>query len=34
MQNPDSLKPGALMPAMQLDESDLDAVTNYLLTLK
>jgi cytochrome c oxidase subunit 2 len=34
VREPDSLKPGALMPAMQLDERDLDAVTDYLLTLK
>jgi cytochrome c oxidase subunit 2 len=34
IQNPDSFKPGALMPAMQLDERDLDAVTDYLVTLK
>jgi cytochrome c oxidase subunit II len=34
VQNPDSFKPGALMPAMQLDEHDLDAVTDYLVTLK
>ena len=34
VQDPDSFKPGALMPAMQLDEHDLDAVTDYLVTLK
>ena len=34
IQDPDSFKPGALMPAMQLDERDLDAVTDYLVTLK
>ncbi|MGB8769298.1 MAG: cytochrome c oxidase subunit II [Candidatus Korobacteraceae bacterium] len=34
VQNPDIFKPGALMPAMQLDEPDLDALTDYLLTLK
>jgi cytochrome c oxidase subunit II len=34
VQNPDTFKPGALMPAMQLDEHDLDAVTDYLVTLK
>jgi len=34
IKNPDTFKPGALMPAMQLDEHDLDAVTNYLVTLK
>jgi cytochrome c oxidase subunit 2 len=31
---PDSLKPGALMPPMHLNEKDLDAVTAYLTTLK
>ena len=33
IQNPDYFKPGSLMPAMQLDEPDLDAVTEYLTTL-
>lgn len=33
IQNPDSIKPGALMPAMNLDNQDLDQVTAYLLTL-
>jgi cytochrome c oxidase subunit 2 len=32
--NPDSLKPGALMPAMHLNEKDLNAVTTYLTTLR
>jgi cytochrome c oxidase subunit II len=32
--DPDSLKPGALMPPMHLDETDLNAVTVYLTTLK
>jgi hypothetical protein len=27
------LKPGALMPAMKLDNHDLNAVTSYLMTL-
>jgi cytochrome c oxidase subunit 2 len=31
---PDSLKPGALMPAMHLNQKDLDAVTTYLMSLK
>jgi cytochrome c oxidase subunit II len=31
--NPDSLKPGALMPPMHLNEHDLDAITAYLTTL-
>ena len=34
VQNPNSVKPGALMPPMQLDEHDLDSVTDYLLTLE
>ena len=34
VQNPDDFKPGSLMPAMQLDEPDLEAVTDYLTTLK
>ncbi len=33
IQNPDAIKPGALMPAMNLDDQDLDRVTAYLLTL-
>jgi cytochrome c oxidase subunit 2 len=32
--NPASLKPGSLMPAMHLDAHDLDAVTAYMTTLK
>jgi len=31
--NPDALKPGSRMPAMQLQDDDLDAVTGYLLSL-
>jgi cytochrome c oxidase subunit 2 len=34
IQDPDHLKPGSLMPAMQLDDRDLDAVTAYLETLR
>jgi cytochrome c oxidase subunit 2 len=34
IQNPDSIKPGSLMPAMQLNDQDLNAVTDYLATLK
>ncbi|HEY0704467.1 MAG TPA: cytochrome c oxidase subunit II [Candidatus Acidoferrales bacterium] len=34
IQNPDSIKPGSLMPAMNLTKSDLDAVTAYLETLR
>ncbi len=32
--DPASLKPGALMPAMKLSRDDLDKVTAYLLTLR
>ncbi len=34
VKDPDAIKPGALMPAMQLGEQDLDAVTDYLMTLQ
>lgn len=34
IENPDSFKPGALMPAMQLTDQQLDEVTAYLETLK
>jgi cytochrome c oxidase subunit 2 len=34
IQNPDAIKPGSLMPAMQLTDHDLDAVTAYLETLR
>jgi cytochrome c oxidase subunit 2 len=32
--NPDAIKPGSLMPAMQLSDPDLDALTVYLETLR
>jgi cytochrome c oxidase subunit 2 len=34
IQNPDTIKPGSLMPAMQLSDHDLDALTAYLMTLR
>jgi len=34
IQNPDAIKPGSLMPAMKLNDSDLDAVVAYLETLR
>jgi cytochrome c oxidase subunit 2 len=34
IENPDSIKPGSLMPAMKLNERDLDALTAYLETLR
>ncbi len=34
VKDPDAIKPGSLMPAMQLDEKDFDAVTDYLQSLR
>jgi cytochrome c oxidase subunit 2 len=34
IQNPNAIKPGSLMPAMQLSDSDLDALVGYLETLQ
>jgi cytochrome c oxidase subunit II len=34
LDNPDAIKPGSLMPAMKLSAADLDALTNYLATLR
>jgi cytochrome c oxidase subunit 2 len=34
VQNPDAIKPGSLMPAMQLDDADLNALVRYLETLQ
>lgn len=34
IQNPDTFKPGSLMPSMQLNGQELDAVTAYLATLR
>jgi cytochrome c oxidase subunit 2 len=34
IQNPDAIKPGSLMPAMKLSDTDLDAVVRYLETLQ
>jgi cytochrome c oxidase subunit 2 len=34
IRNPDAIKPGSLMPAMNLNQRDLDAVTVYLETLR
>jgi cytochrome c oxidase subunit 2 len=33
IKDPEVIKPGALMPAMNLDDKDLDAVAGYLATL-
>jgi cytochrome c oxidase subunit 2 len=34
IQNPNAIKPGSLMPAMQLSDTDLDALVRYLETLQ
>jgi cytochrome c oxidase subunit 2 len=34
VQSPDAIKPGSLMPAMQLSNADLDALVDYLETLR
>jgi len=34
IQNPDSIKPGSLMPAMKLSDTELDALVRYLETLR
>jgi cytochrome c oxidase subunit 2 len=34
LQNPDAIKPGSLMPAMQLNDADLDALVRYMQSLR
>jgi cytochrome c oxidase subunit 2 len=34
IQDPNAIKPGSLMPAMKLSDSDLDAVVSYMETLR
>jgi cytochrome c oxidase subunit 2 len=34
IRDPEALKPGSLMPAMKLSDTDLDAVVNYIETLR
>jgi cytochrome c oxidase subunit II len=34
IQNPDAIKPGSLMPAMKLNDDDLDALVGYMETLR
>jgi cytochrome c oxidase subunit 2 len=34
LRNPDAIKPGSLMPAMQLDDADLDALVRYMQSLR
>lgn len=33
IKDPDAIKPGCLMPAMQMSDQDIDAVTAYVMTL-
>jgi cytochrome c oxidase subunit 2 len=34
IRDPEAIKPGSLMPAMELNDQDLDALTAYLETLR
>jgi cytochrome c oxidase subunit 2 len=34
LRNPDAIKPGSLMPAMQLGDADLDALVRYMQSLR
>jgi len=34
IQNPDAIKPGSLMPAMNVGDADLDAIVRYMETLR
>jgi cytochrome c oxidase subunit 2 len=34
LKDPDAIKPGSLMPAMQLSDAELDAVVRYMLSLR
>jgi cytochrome c oxidase subunit II len=34
VRDPNVMKPGALMPAMNLDDKDLDDLVSYLATLR
>jgi len=34
IKSPDQFKPGVLMPAMNVSDSDLDQLVAYLITLK
>jgi cytochrome c oxidase subunit II len=33
VQSPDAIKPGCLMPAMQLNDKDVDVLVAYLMSL-
>ena len=34
LKDPDAIKPGSLMPAMQLADGELDALVRYMLSLR
>jgi cytochrome c oxidase subunit 2 len=34
LRTPDAIKPGSLMPAMQLSDADLDALVRYMQSLR
>ena len=34
LKDPDAIKPGSLMPAMQLSDAELDALVRYMLSLR
>jgi cytochrome c oxidase subunit 2 len=34
LQNPDVIKPGSRMPAMQMTDTDLDALVRYMQSLR
>jgi cytochrome c oxidase subunit 2 len=34
IENPEAIKPGSLMPAMKLNDADLDALVRYMATLR
>jgi cytochrome c oxidase subunit 2 len=34
LRRPDAIKPGSLMPAMQVSDSDLDALVRYMQSLR
>ena len=34
LRNPDAIKPGSLMPAMQLGDADLEALVRYMQSLR
>jgi cytochrome c oxidase subunit 2 len=34
LKNPDAIKPGSLMPAMKLNDTELDALVGYMQSLR